>query len=826
MAEPEKCRLVNPFVLRHEGDTAQEIARLSSQVFPALTAEAATRGVRFSPVLLDSGGQAKQRVPGHHMRLTVELIDESRPFVIILIGSEYGEYSRREDPEPPDFIADNWEVAEAHGCGWVQRGKAGACSLLEVGAMHAVLKKASDPEGSATGAEHTYVYLRDVGQPTPIGGTAEQIQARTMNAGKIHALVESLQGVVKVSKYSSLDQLEELVRQDWQQVFEDLCPEVGTAPSAWPTPASRRYVPTESAIGFVSELDRICAPVLSEGPLPDKGSLVVVVGAPGSGKSEVLSSWAGRTSLSHPDAVVHYIQVGVTNSLRSTDSVLRNASEAFLSPALDSPLRTSRAAFLASLHLGPAVLVIDGVERLEDVAWVPDTIPQHTVLVLASTPAAAHVLLGRADAQLLEWSSLDKASIPAGHMPVVELDKYDSAPEACRAEILLRRMDTHLRLLSLAQRKRVVAHPLGHEPLFLSMIAAECRALSELSQIDENLALFLAVTSLEQLARLIVKRWSKAYGWIPSESAVFGSTNAALRQELGDGWVVDLLQLIAASQEGLSSGEACVALTRLGYRGPTLVTGFDLALLLNAAGGALLEHPLTGRLVFAHRPFLEVVEEFWRVTEKAHSFSNKSVTRAPSPPRDPPDLPWKRSPLHCRTPAPFSTQAHLAPHLLPRESKCHDEHAASESLVPRLQVHAALAATFFIPVQDLQFSGAQLRRCLTEYPFHLATLGYRDAMQQLLLLPRVLRALFLGHFGSEPPAEDGVDGGDDVLLLENKATELYCGNPQALLQLWRLLATMVPELGVGAELGQSMACLLYTSPSPRDRTRSRMPSSA
>ena len=28
------------------------------------------------------------------------------------------------------------------------------------------------------------------------------------------------------------------------------------------------------------------------------------------------------------------------------------------------------------------------------------------------------------------------------------------------------------------------------------------------------------------------------------------------------------------------------------------------------------------------------------------------------------------------------------------------------------------------------------------------------------------------------------------------------------------------------ELGQSSGCLLYTSPSPRDRTRSRMPSSA
>ena len=29
-----------------------------------------------------------------------------------------------------------------------------------------------------------------------------------------------------------------------------------------------------------------------------------------------------------------------------------------------------------------------------------------------------------------------------------------------------------------------------------------------------------------------------------------------------------------------------------------------------------------------------------------------------------------------------------------------------------------------------------------------------------------------------------------------------------------------------AELDENYACLLYTSPSPRDRTRSRMPSSA
>ena len=34
------------------------------------------------------------------------------------------------------------------------------------------------------------------------------------------------------------------------------------------------------------------------------------------------------------------------------------------------------------------------------------------------------------------------------------------------------------------------------------------------------------------------------------------------------------------------------------------------------------------------------------------------------------------------------------------------------------------------------------------------------------------------------------------------------------------------KLGISTEVGQGYSCLLYTSPSPRDRTRSRMPSSA
>ena len=39
-------------------------------------------------------------------------------------------------------------------------------------------------------------------------------------------------------------------------------------------------------------------------------------------------------------------------------------------------------------------------------------------------------------------------------------------------------------------------------------------------------------------------------------------------------------------------------------------------------------------------------------------------------------------------------------------------------------------------------------------------------------------------------------------------------------------AQEAPEYDHYVALGDSFTCLLYTSPSPRDRTRSRMPSSA
>ena len=53
-------------------------------------------------------------------------------------------------------------------------------------------------------------------------------------------------------------------------------------------------------------------------------------------------------------------------------------------------------------------------------------------------------------------------------------------------------------------------------------------------------------------------------------------------------------------------------------------------------------------------------------------------------------------------------------------------------------------------------------------------------------------------------------------------------DPAAVAEMVEALRAVVPDDRVtsSADIGEDYLCLLYTSPSPRDRTRSRMPSSA
>ena len=82
------------------------------------------------------------------------------------------------------------------------------------------------------------------------------------------------------------------------------------------------------------------------------------------------------------------------------------------------------------------------------------------------------------------------------------------------------------------------------------------------------------------------------------------------------------------------------------------------------------------------------------------------------------------------------------------------------------------------------------------------------------------------QFADADPSHEvvGVDVDQRVVDLVNAGTEPFPGEDH----LADKLAELVPagRLRATTDYGQAIPCLLYTSPSPRDKRQSRMPSSA
>ena len=82
-----------------------------------------------------------------------------------------------------------------------------------------------------------------------------------------------------------------------------------------------------------------------------------------------------------------------------------------------------------------------------------------------------------------------------------------------------------------------------------------------------------------------------------------------------------------------------------------------------------------------------------------------------------------------------------------------------------------------------------------------------DLFEEIERLKKERNAVIMAHYYQEPDIQDIVDVLGDSLLLAREAQKTD--------------ADVIVLCGV-----HFMACLLYTSPSPRDMRRSRMPSSA
>ena len=90
-------------------------------------------------------------------------------------------------------------------------------------------------------------------------------------------------------------------------------------------------------------------------------------------------------------------------------------------------------------------------------------------------------------------------------------------------------------------------------------------------------------------------------------------------------------------------------------------------------------------------------------------------------------------------------------------------------------------------------------------------------------IDRGYRSLFLGNLNDSLPLESN---SYDAALCVGVFTHGHVG-PSRLIELIRVIKPQgLLCFTVNEDVYESYGCLLYTSPSPRDRTRSRMPSSA
>ena len=96
---------------------------------------------------------------------------------------------------------------------------------------------------------------------------------------------------------------------------------------------------------------------------------------------------------------------------------------------------------------------------------------------------------------------------------------------------------------------------------------------------------------------------------------------------------------------------------------------------------------------------------------------------------------------------------------------------------------------------------------------------YRDADREELAAQEDLEIAVIQEFLPEQLGEAEIASAIDEALASIDATSMAAMGP--------LMAVLKPKMQGRANMGEvSKLCLLYTSPSPRDRTRSRMPSSA
>jgi tetratricopeptide (TPR) repeat protein len=488
----EPDRTFRVFISSTFRDMQSERDYLVKFTFPRLRKLCEARRVTWGEVDLRWGipDEDKDSV----LPLCLREIDMSRPYFIGLLGERYGYVPTTID----DDLLDGLPWLGAH------LGK----SITEIEMLHGAL---NDPGTSSS----AYFYFRDPAGPALTSGQARVDFAADSgeNAAKLQRLKAAIADTANGAPdschlrtaFRTPEQLGQWILEDFTQLIDRLFPA-----SEVPNETERERQEHEAYVrnhGRAYVAHKEYFERLDE-HISGSGSVLVVVGEPGAGKSALLANWYSRHRALHPTdfMLIHFVG-GATDSTNPTHILRRIMLELksrfpgiVTGEVPDDPdhLPQEFSKWLVGLaESGPIILVLDGIDQLDTIegssalGWLPAAFPPNCRVVVSTRPGTV------LDAtRLRQWTELPIAPLTASEKTVL-----------IREFLALFR-----RRLGPDHVAQIVAADVTANPLFLRGMLDELRQFGEHERLGERIAHYLSARTPNDLYDIIVERWERDYG--------------------------------------------------------------------------------------------------------------------------------------------------------------------------------------------------------------------------------------------------------------------------------------------------------------------------